>query len=451
MIDQLRILIIDDEPNIRSGLTKGLRSPGRVIDAAETAAEGLKRFDALSHDIVITDMRLPGDIDGLSVVRHVHQRRPEAVVIVVTAFGTVEAAVEAMRCGAYDFVTKPVDLNVIRHQVAKAEERRKLIQENLALRRRLAEMDHAGELPEIVGNCAATQDVLRQVRQVAGTDATVLLLGESGTGKELTARAIHTLSGRNDQPFVTANLGALPDTLVESELFGHEKGAFTGADRRKLGLLESAGRGTLFLDEITETTAKTQVDLLRVLEQREFHRLGGRDAVGFSARLISATNREMAPLIASGEFREDLYYRLNVVPIRLPPLRERRDDIPLLVRHFLSALSARHAVPGKSMSPEAMSRLMRYPWPGNIRQLRNLLERLTVTVEEEVLSPSHLPLEDTPLSEPSCSLAEAVENAERRAIQAALQACDCHREKTAQRLNISVRTLHYKMSKYGLQ
>ena len=252
----LTILVIDDEPNIRTGLSKGLSSKTSVVDTAADATEGLSKFEETAHDIVITDLRLPGDFDGLEIVKRVHVKRPETVIIMITAFGTVETAVEAMRNGAYDFITKPIDLNVIRHQIHKAEDHLRLVNENRALRERLADF---GETPEIIGKCAATQDVLRQIKQVANTDATVLILGESGTGKELTARAIHQLSPRANQPFVTVNLGALPDTLLESALFGHEKGAFTGADRRRIGYFEAAAKGTIFLDEITETTPKSQV------------------------------------------------------------------------------------------------------------------------------------------------------------------------------------------------
>jgi two-component system NtrC family response regulator len=444
----LKILIVDDEPNIRAGLAKGLQGEAQVIETAKDAAQALERFSQHKHDIVITDLRLPGQLDGLELLSQIHDKRPETMVVVVTAYGTVETAVEAMRCGAYDFVTKPVDLGLVRHQVRKAAERRRLVAENQRLRERLAEV---GDTPEIVGTCAATQDVLRQVRQVAQTDATVLVLGESGTGKELTARAIHQLSSRWASPFVIVNLGALPETLLESELFGHEKGAFTGADRRKAGRFEGAAQGTVFLDEITETSARSQVDLLRVLEQREFHRLGGSDLVPMEARVISATNKDIESLVGEGKFREDLYYRLNVVPLRLPPLRERRDDIPLLVEHFLRAMCERHAREPKRMTGEAMQILVDHAWPGNIRQLRNLVERLVVTVESDVVHADDLPADFRQLRPKSSgTMAEAVETAERQAISAALAQCDHHRERAAKVLDISVRSLHYKMNRHGL-
>jgi len=444
----IKILIIDDEKHIRTGLHKGLETEAALVETASDGTEGLSRFQKTGHEIVITDLRLPGDVDGLEIVRQVHDSRPETLVIVITAYGTVETAVEAMRGGAFDFVTKPVDLNVIRHQVRKAAEHYQLIAENRRLRERLAE---AGELPEIVGNCAATQDVLRQVRQIAQSDATVLILGESGTGKELTALAIHQLSPRCAKPFVTVNLGALPDTLLESELFGHEKGAFTDAKRQRIGRFEAANSGTLFLDEITETSPKSQVDLLRVLEEHTFRRLGGEDVISVDVRVISATNKDIEQIVREGKFREDLFYRLNVVPLRLPPLRDRREDIPLLVDHFLAQFCARHGRDAKRMAADAIRLLVRHSWPGNIRQLRNFIERLVVTINDPVIHADDLPAEAlSPAITCVGTLATAVEEAENRAILAALAECNYHRERTAKLLDISVRSLHYKMNRYGL-
>ena len=281
------------------------------MDTAKDGEEGLLRFDALRHEIVITDVRLPGSIDGLEVVKQVKDKRPETLVIVITAFGTVETAVEAMRRGAFDFITKPLDLNVIRHQVRKASEHQRLAAENRVLRERLLV---AGEDIDIVGNSPIVQSLFRQIRQVADTDATVLIQGESGTGKELIAQAIHRLSPRSQQPFVTVNLGAFPDTLLESELFGYEKGAFTGAARRKSGCFETAHHGTLFLDEITETAPKTQIDLLRVLEQRQVRRRGAKNLSPLTCASSRPPTAKSTRRYAKGEFREDWYYRLNVIP-----------------------------------------------------------------------------------------------------------------------------------------
>jgi two-component system NtrC family response regulator len=443
------ILIVDDEPNIRAGLAKGLSDEADVVDTAKDGEEAIARFERINHHLVIADLKLPGAIDGMELLRQIKQRRPETVVVVITAHGTVENAVEAMRRGAYDFVTKPVDLNLIRQQVRKALAHHRLVHENRRLRERLAS---SGEITEIIGNCAAMQEVFRQIRQVADTDATVLVQGESGTGKELVAQAIHNQSSRRDGPFVAVNLGALPETLLESELFGYEKGAFTGATRHKLGRFELAEGGTLFLDEVTEMLPKSQVDLLRVLEQREYRRVGGEELIRTDARLIAASNKDIRPLISHGRFREDLYYRLNVVPILVPPLRDRRDDIPLLVEYFMQHFCQRHRRELKRVAGETMQFLLGHNWPGNVRQLRNLIERLVITVEALVIDKADLPEEiRTATTDDALSLAAAVERAEKQAIIAALRHSNNHRERTAKLLGISVRNLHYRMNRYGLQ
>lgn len=445
------ILVVDDEPNIRSGLAKGLASEADAIETAGSVNEAMDKFDAGSFQLVIADVRMPGDRDGLDLVGLVKERKPETSIIVITAHGTVETAVEAMRKGAFDFISKPVDLQLIRQQVAKAVGNHKLRDENQQLKSQLAA---AGEVAGIVGHCGALNDVLTQIRQVAPTDATVLIHGESGTGKELTAKAIHDLSNRSSNQFIAMNLGALPETLLESELFGHEKGAFTDASRQKTGCFERASNGTLFLDEITEIPAKSQVDLLRVLETGQYTRVGGERSMQSNARIISATNRNVPEMVAEGSFREDLYYRLNIVPIEVPPLRKRRDDIPLLVEHFLNHFCSRHNRPAKTLVPNAMDILVCNHWPGNIRQLRNVIERLVVTTVGESISPSDLP---TDLSNPKQSsiqvaqtLAEVTEAAEKEAIEQSLASNEFHREQTARSLGISVRTLHYKMNRYNL-
>ncbi|MFT5327260.1 MAG: DNA-binding NtrC family response regulator [Planctomycetaceae bacterium] len=451
MSNGFHILIVDDEPNIRSGLAKGLTKEADVIETAGTVNEALDKFDAGCFQLVIADVRLPGDRDGLDLVSLIHERKPETTVIVITAHGTVETAVDAMRRGAFDFVTKPVDLNLIRQQVSKALDHHRLRTENRELKDRLAD---AGEVSGIIGNCAAMQDVFQQIRQVADTDATVFIQGESGTGKELIARALHDLSSRDSGPFVAVNLGALPETLLESELFGHEKGSFTGASRQKPGCFEQSRSGTLFLDEITEIPAKSQVDLLRVLETGQFMRVGGEELLESDARIVSATNKEVQHLIDDGTFRDDLYYRLNIVPIQIPALRERREDIPLLVEHFLNHFCQRHNRTAKQIADDAMHVLTAATWPGNVRQLRNVMERLVVTVTDEIITADRLPADLHPVSRSNSGsvrpLSDATESAEKDAIQAALAACNCHREDTAKALGISIRTLHYKMNRYGL-
>lgn len=450
-MDGLRILIVDDEPNIRAGLARGLATEVDEIDTAPEAAQALALLQDNGYHLVIADVRLPGAMNGLELIARIHETWPETALIVITAHGTVETAVEAMRRGAFDFITKPVDLNLIRQQVRKAIEHARLRIENRQLRDRLAD---AGEISGIIGNCAAMHDVFHQVRQVADTDATVLIHGESGTGKELVARGLHDLSHRSSGPFIAVNLGAMPETLLESELFGHEKGSFSGATRQKPGCFEQARGGTLFLDEVTEMPAKSQVDLLRVLETQRFQRVGGEEVLTSDVRIISATNKEIGSLISDGSFREDLYYRLNVVPIEIPALRQRRDDIPLLVAHFLAHFCQRHHRPLKTVSDEAMRILVQANWPGNVRQLRNVMERLVVTVSADCVEASHLPRDLIAAPEGQSStistLSTTVEACERAAILEALAACDFHREQTARALGISVRTLHYKMNRYEL-
>ncbi|MFG0268002.1 MAG: sigma-54-dependent transcriptional regulator [Rhodopirellula sp. JB055] len=450
---EFSVLIVDDEPNIRSGLEKGLVNEADRIETAVDAETGLAKFEAGHFQLVIADVRLGGGMDGIELLGRMRHLDPEVSVIVITAHGTVETAVDAMRAGAFDFISKPLDLNLVRQQVRKAREHRELRQENQSLRTRLAD---AGELSNIIGQCAAMQDVFHQIRQVAATEATVMIQGESGSGKELVARALHDLSDRSGGPFVAVNLGAMPETLLESELFGHEKGSFSGASRQKPGCFEQAAGGTLFLDEVTEMSAKSQVDLLRVLESRRFTRVGGETLLETDVRVVSATNKSVPELIQDGTFREDLYYRLNVIPIEVPSLRQRRDDIPLLIEHFLQHFCSRHGRPMKQIAPDAMRVLVGAQWPGNVRQLRNLVERLVVTHTGDVIDSHELPADLQPAIPGSgtnvlpASLSEAVEACEREMISAVLAECDFHRENTAKRLGVSVRTLHYKMGRYGL-
>jgi two-component system NtrC family response regulator len=444
-----RILIVDDEPNIRSGLTKALTGEADEVASAKDGVEALALFRRDRHHLVITDLKMPGAISGLDLVKQVKHEHPETLILVITAHGSVETAVEAMRQGAHDYISKPVDVNMLRLLVRNAQEHHRLTEENRQLRERLAA---AGEFPEMIGHSGAMREVFDLIRQVADTEVTVLIGGESGTGKELVARAIHNLSARKSRTFVAANIGALPETLIESELFGYEKGAFTGANRRKPGWFEMAQGGTLFLDEIGETPPKTQVDLLRVLEQREVRRLGGEEVITLDVRLVAATHRDMDALVTDGRFREDLYYRLNVVPMRVPPLRERRDDIPLLVQHFLRQAEERHRKEAKQVAGEAMRVLCDFPWPGNVRQLRNCMERLVVTVEGSTIHAGDLPEEmRTVPRQAVVTLEQATQEAEKTAILAALAQSNLHRERAAALLDISVRTLHYKMNRYGLQ
>ena len=445
------ILIVDDEPNIRSGLAKGLAAEAERIDTAADAEEALAKFGELQYPIVIVDVRLNCNMTGLELLKRILQIRQQTAVIVITAHGTVETAVDAMRTGAFDFILKPVDLNLVRQQVRKARQHYELQQENQTLRHRLAD---TAEMSNIIAGGAAMEDIFRQVHQVAATEATVMIYGESGTGKELIAKALHDLSNRSSGPFIAVNLGALPETLLESELFGHEKGSFSGATRQKPGCFEQAAGGTLFLDEVTEMSAKSQIDLLRVLETGEYTRIGGEERLLSDARIVSATNRSIQDLIDEGTFREDLNYRLNVIPIELPPLRNRREDIPLLVEHFLEYFCTRHKRSIKRTSSEAIQVLVAFAWPGNVRQLRNVVERLVITCAGDVIQENELPAELRKVSRVNTkmpnSLTEAIDECEKATIQMALEACQLHRENTAKALGISVRTLHYKMGRHGL-
>ncbi|MDR3636334.1 MAG: sigma-54 dependent transcriptional regulator [Isosphaeraceae bacterium] len=460
-----RILIVDDEPNIRTGLAQALASDSFTIATAKDADEAWTLFQSAHHLLVLTDLKMPGSLSGIELIRRIKDERPETLIIVITAHGTVETAVEAMRLGAHDYLTKPIDLGTLRLQVRNAFEHHRLREENRRLRDRLAV---AGEIPEMIGQSAAIRDVFVRIRQVADADVTVLVQGESGTGKELVARAIHNLSHRREGPFVAANFGALPEGLIESELFGYEKGAFTGAQRQKAGWFEMARGGTLLLDEVGEMMTKTQVDLLRVLEQREVRRLGGAVMVPLDVRLVVATHQDMEGLVASGKMREDLYYRLNVIPLRVPPLRERRDDVPLLAQHFIRWAQQRHGREPKQVASATMRALCDYSWPGNVRQLKNCMERLVVTVDGPIIHLEDLPSEmqgrrpsatassspgnlaQTPDQEVP-TLEAAVAETEKATILAALERSDHHRERTAQLLGVSVRTLHYKMNRYSLQ
>lgn len=449
-LPDFRILIVDDEPNIRSGLALALEEEAYEVATAQDASEAWDRFRRSPYQLVITDLKMPGSLSGLDLVRDIKHSWPETLILVITAHGTIETAVEAMRLGAHDYIAKPVDLEMLGMQVRRAFEHHQLREEVNELRSRLAE---AGEIPEIVGQSAAIREVLACVRQIADTDLPILIQGESGTGKELIARAIHNLSARRDLPFVAANVGALPESLIESEVFGYEKGAFSGSVREKPGWFEMAQGGTLFLDEVGEMAAKTQVDLLRVVEQREVRRIGGQDLIPLDVRLVAATHRDVDELLAEGKLREDLYYRLNVVPIRLPPLRERRDDVSSLVQHFLERACTRQRRELKQVAGAAMRILCDYSWPGNVRQLRNCIDRLVAVVEGPVIHADDLPKEmRTPSPRPAVlDLETAVQETEKATILAALAQCNNHRERAAQVLGISPRTLRYKLNRYSLQ
>jgi two-component system response regulator AtoC len=446
-----RILVVDDEVNICNALSTLLEKRGYDAKGIGTAAEAFRYLEETPADLVITDVRMPG-MDGIEFLRRLKGKWPSTEVVIMTAFGSIDAAVEAMRLGAYDYLTKPVDRERFPMVVEKALERHALVSENKQLRDRL---ETRFRFDQLVGKSESMQRIYGLVEMVADSDVTVLLTGESGTGKEVVARAIHHKSLRADHPFVTVNCGALPADLFESELFGYEKGAFTGAVATKIGRFELAHRGTLLLDEIGELSLKSQVDFLRVLETKEFRRLGGTKVVRVDARVIAATNRNLEEAVKQGEFREDLFYRLNVVPIKLPPLRERAEDIPLLIETFLPEFCAQHNRAPKTIAPEAMRLLRLYSWPGNIRQLRNLLERLVITVRESTIGPEHLPEEIQVSREDArtmvVTLGTSLEEIEKEVIRRTLAEVTSHREKAAKLLGISLRALQYKIKEYGIR
>ncbi|MBI1822925.1 MAG: sigma-54-dependent Fis family transcriptional regulator [Nitrospirae bacterium] len=452
MQKQTSILIVDDEINIRAAIARIVEKQGFQADTAENGQTALSQIENNFFHLVITDLKLP-DMNGLDVLKKIKERSPETEVVVMTAYGTIETAVNAIKGGAYDYLTKPVEKERLILLIDKALERQYLSQENHRLRESLKIKNR---FEEMIGKSDSLKKIYETIDQVVESDAAVLITGESGTGKELVARAIHQRSGRKDQPFITLNCGALPETLFESELFGYEKGAFTGAVSSKMGRFELADGGVLFLDEIGELNFKNQVDFLRVLETMEFRRLGGTKLVHVNVRFIAATNRNLIEAVGNKIFREDLYYRINVVPIHLPPLRERKEDIPILVEYFLREFASIYHREDKTASPETMRLLIDYSWPGNIRQLKNVIEREVILVRDKILLPEHLPAEiqNSPIVEVKpfhLPVGKSLEEIEKEVIAQTLRDVTHHREKAAKILGISTRALQYKIKSYGIK
>jgi two-component system response regulator PilR (NtrC family) len=369
--NQKHLLIVDDEAALREAIAERLGDHGFLVEQAASGEEALERLAAFAFDILITDLRLPG-IDGRQVLDAATERYPDLIAIVITGFGTVKDAVEAIKQGAADFITKPFQFDALMHVLRSAMEQRRLKSENAYLR---SQLEARYRFEGIIGRSEPMRELFELLETVAATSSTVLITGETGTGKELAARALHHNSPRRNNRFVALNCSAIPETLLEAELFGHVRGAFTGAVGNRQGRLEQAHKGTLFLDEIGTMSPALQAKLLRVLQEREFERVGDSHTVKIDVRVIAATHSDLAKMVADGTFREDLFYRLNVIPVQLPPLRDRRDDIPLLVQHFLDRLSAESGRGPVTVSQEAMRRLMAYAWPGNVRQLENAVER----------------------------------------------------------------------------
>lgn len=449
MAERFRVLVVDDEPAQRELLAGFLAKHGYEVVTAADGRSAVARFEQEPFDVVLLDQKMP-DLSGLEVLAQVRRRSPETGVLMMTAYGTIETAVQAIKAGAADYLQKPLQLDELLHRLRQACERRQLLTENRELRAALAERHR---IEGIIGESGPMQEVLSLVRRVAPTDATVLIRGESGTGKELIARAIHFASPRARGPLVKVNCAALPETLLESELFGHERGAFTGATATRRGRFELADGGTLFLDEIGDLPPHLQVKLLRVLQEREFERVGSSRSLRVDVRVLAATHRDLEALLRAGRFREDLYYRINVVTITLPPLRERREDLPLLIDHFVAKFAARNGKVIHGLTREAREALLRYDYPGNVRELENLIERAVVLTRDEVIGLRDLPLTlHEPAPEPPApgGLAAAVEALERRMIREALDRAGSVQTRAAELLGISERALRYKLRKYGL-
>jgi DNA-binding NtrC family response regulator len=444
------ILLVDDEESQRTVLAGFLRKRGFEVVPAGSAEEALRAAAARTIDLVLTDLRMPVS-SGLDVLTGVHALNPEVPVIVMTAFGTVASAVDAMKGGAADYLTKPIDLDELEVLIGRTLERRALVSENRELRR---QVETRYRLAGLETTNAAMAEVINLAARAAVSRATILIRGESGTGKELLARAIHYASPRAKGPLVAVNAAALPETLLESELFGHEKGAYTGADRERRGRFELADGGTLFLDEIGDLPRGTQVKLLRVLQEQAFERLGGTRTLKVDVRVLAATNRDLETMARAGQFREDLYYRLNVVSLEIPPLRKRREDIPLLLDHFLRRFSAESGSKVEGISREAMDLLLRYHYPGNVRELENLVQRAVVLARGPLVTRADLPLHVAELKsegQPSpATFVDRVAEFERALIVEALDQADGVQTRAARALGMSERHLRYKLRKYGL-
>jgi DNA-binding NtrC family response regulator len=430
---RIRILVVDDERGLCSGIQEALKREGYTVDAATDASSALQLTDSRLYNLVVTDYRMP-HMTGLELLNKVKEKSRDTLFIVMTAYGTVEGAVEAMKQGAYDYLSKPLDMQRLRTLVQKALAFQAVVAENNELRMRL---QRRSEPSPLVGDSPGMRAVARLIEEVANSDITVLIEGESGTGKEIVARSIHTQSARRDRCFVSVNCAALPEQLLEAELFGHVKGAFTGAVNNRAGRFQMAEGGTLFLDEIADLSPKGQGDLLRVIEDGTFRKVGGTELIHVDVRVLAATNKNLQAAVAEGRFREDLFYRLQIVPILMPPLRDRTEDIPLLVERFFEHFAAKHKRRRKSLSRDALQVCQRFPWPGNVRQLRNMIERLVITCPNSVVDVADLP--------------DFLREHDRSSvIRQTLTHVASNREQAAKTLGISRRALQYKLKKYEL-
>jgi DNA-binding NtrC family response regulator len=447
---RINILVVDDERGLCVGVQEALRREGYVVDAADGARSALKLVDERLYNLILTDMKMP-EMSGLQLLKEARQKSHDTLFILMTAYGTVESAVAAMKEGAYDYLSKPLDMQRLRALVLKALEFQAVVAENNELRLRLQKRSEPGVF---VGESESMRKVTQLADEVARSEVTVLIEGESGTGKELVARSIHLKSARADKAFISVNCAALPEQLLEAELFGHVKGAFTGAVADKPGRFQLADGGTLFLDEIGDLSAKGQGDLLRVLEDGTFRMVGGTKMIRVNVRVVAATNKKLQEAVTAGKFREDLLYRLQIVPILIPPLREHPEDIPLLIESFLKHFTTKHKRRGKKLSTEAMQLCQRFPWRGNVRQLRNVVERSVLTCHDGTIGVEDLPdflrvhdqSSTTFTVRPGMSLADV----EKLLIRQTLTHVSSNRDEAAKTLGISRRTLQYKLKQYGL-
>ncbi len=453
-----KVLVVDDEANVRAQFSEFLDKEGFEVNTAENGEVAIEMLGDDFYDVVLIDLNMP-KVDGMEVLKHLVKNEPESIGIILTGFASIRNAVEAMKIGAFDYLSKPIKMEEVLVVIKRAIEFRNLRRENQALKKQLKKKY---KFENFIGDSPEMNKVFRTIEKVADTDSTVLILGESGTGKELVARAIHYHSSRRDKPLVPVNCGAIPEELLESELFGHEKGAFTNAIRTRIGRFEMAHGGTIFLDEIAEMSPHLQVKLLRIVQEQEFERVGGTRTIKCDVRIIAATNKDLEKEVENGRFREDLYYRLKVIPIRLPPLRERRSDVPLLIHHFLERMTKVKKKKIKGISKETVKAMEEYDWPGNVRELENVIERMVILSEGDYLTEEDLPekirkkgfssdLTTMSIPDEGFSLSHAVNEYEKRLIITALEKTGWVKNRAAKLLKMNRTTLVEKIKKQGIE
>lgn len=447
METKANILIVDDEQVVRESLTHWFEEDNYNVCSAESGEVALKKFESNKFDLILLDMKMPG-MSGLELLVKIKENDPDVIVILITAFASVSSAIKALKDGAYDYITKPIDPDELSHIVEKALEQKKIVNENFRLKENI---DHIVRPDNLIGESPAMEKIFSLINTVAPTDTTVMLRGESGTGKELVAKAIHINSGRKYFPIITVNCGALAESILESELFGHEKGAFTGAHYKRKGKFEMANGGTIFLDEVGTISLKMQIELLRVIESKQFTRVGGNETIKSDFRVIAATNEPLEELVKQGKFREDLYYRLDVFTILIPPLRERPDDIPILAYYFLNRFSTQMNKKKTKFSPEAMDFLMKHNWPGNVRELENAIERAVVVSKSEIIQQDDLPFQFSSKNNYYDAEDKSLDAIEKKHIAFILRENDWNVSRSAKELGIDRVTLYNKINKYDLR